>query len=68
MTVRWAKGTTGSGPRRRTVLTVPEFPWVVDLLHYSCTDGREMFSTADRSPARAAAFRVRWVQFGIRRT
>ena len=26
MTVRWAKGTTGSGPRRRTVLTVPEFP------------------------------------------
>jgi len=33
MTVRWAKGTTGSGPRRRTVLTVPEFPWVVELLH-----------------------------------
>ena len=27
-TVRWAKGTTASGPRRRTVLTVPEFAWV----------------------------------------
>ena len=51
MTVRWAKGTTGSGPRRRTVLTVPEFPWVVELLHYWCTEGRQMFSTADRSPA-----------------
>ena len=51
MTVRWAKGTTGSGPRRRTVLTVPEFPWVVELLQYWCTEGREMFSTADRSPA-----------------
>ena len=30
--VRWAKGTKGSGPRRRTVLTVPEFDWVVVLL------------------------------------
>jgi len=51
MTVQWAKGTTGSGPRRRTMLTVPEFPWVVELLHYWCTEGREMFSTEDRSPA-----------------
>ena len=25
VTIRWAKGTAGSGPRRRTVLTVPEF-------------------------------------------
>lgn len=32
--VRWAKGTTGSGPRRRTVLTAPEFDWVVDLLGF----------------------------------
>ncbi|MEO3939518.1 hypothetical protein V3C41_00370 [Paenarthrobacter nicotinovorans] len=28
--VRAAKGTAGSGPRRRTVLVVPEFDWVVD--------------------------------------
>lgn len=31
-------------------VTVPEFPCVVELLHYWCTEGREMFSTADRSP------------------
>lgn len=30
--VRYAKGTRGSGPRRRTVLTSPEFEWVVGLL------------------------------------
>ena len=32
VTVRWAKGMAASGPRRRTVLTVPEFEWVVPLL------------------------------------
>ena len=48
--VRWAKGVTGSGPRRRTVLTTPEFDWVVDLLKYWVSPvGREMFATADRS-------------------
>ena len=51
MTVRWAKGTKGSGPRRRTVLTVPEFPWAVELLQYWCTEGRQLLRTADRSPA-----------------
>ena len=33
------KGTKGSGPRRRTVLTSPEFAWAVDLLQYWC-DGQ----------------------------
>jgi site-specific recombinase XerD len=48
--VRWAKGTAGSGPRRRTVLTVPEFDWVVPLLESWCSPaGRGMFTTADRS-------------------
>ncbi|QZA09816.1 MULTISPECIES: tyrosine-type recombinase/integrase [Mycobacteriaceae] len=51
LTVRWAKGTKGSGPRRRTVLTSPEFSWVVELLEYWCTEGRQLFATADRSPA-----------------
>ncbi|WP_026303186.1 tyrosine-type recombinase/integrase [Jongsikchunia kroppenstedtii] len=51
LTVRWAKGTRGSGPRRRTVLTVPDFDWAVDLLEYWCADGREVFTTADRSRA-----------------
>jgi site-specific recombinase XerD len=51
LTVRWAKGTKGSGPRRRTVLTSPEFSWAVALLQYWCIEGRKLFSTADRSPA-----------------
>lgn len=50
--VRWAKGTSGSGPRRRTVLTVPEFEWVVDLLRFWIAEGgRWHFPTADRSAA-----------------
>lgn len=50
--VRWAKGTKGSGPRRRTVLTVPQFEWVVDLLKdWVSPVGRELFATADRSAA-----------------
>ena len=51
LTVRWAKGTKGSGPRRRTVLTSPEFAWAVELLQYWCGEGRQLFSTAERSPA-----------------
>lgn len=51
LTVRWAKGTKGSGPCRRTVLTSPEFAWAVELLQYWCAEGRELFTTADRSPA-----------------
>jgi site-specific recombinase XerD len=51
MIVRWAKGTKGSGPRRRTVLTSPEFAWAVELLQYWCAEGRNLFGTADRSPA-----------------
>ena len=48
--VRWAKGVAGSGPRRRTVLTVPEFDWVVGLLQFWLSPaGRPRFATADRS-------------------
>ena len=52
LTVRWGKGTKGSGPRRRTVLTVPEFEWVVPLLSTWLSPGRrDRFKTADRSSA-----------------
>jgi len=52
VTVRWAKGTAGSGPRRRTVLTVPEFGWVVPMLQSWTSPGhRDRFMTADRSAA-----------------
>lgn len=48
--VRWGKGTKGSGPRRRTVLTVPQFAWVVELLEvWLSPSGRAQFPTADRS-------------------
>lgn len=52
VTIRWAKGTAGSGPRRRTVLTVPEFDWVVPMLRAWTSPGhRDRFPTADRSAA-----------------
>jgi len=52
LTVRWAKGTAGSGPRRRTVLTVPEFDWVVPMMRTWTSRGhRDRFATADRSGA-----------------
>lgn len=45
--VRWAKGTKGSGPRRRTVLTVPQFEWVVELLKdWLSPSGRALFATS----------------------
>lgn len=52
VTVRWAKGTAGSGPRRRTVLTVPEFDWAVPMMQMWTSPGRrDRFTTADRSDA-----------------
>lgn len=58
--VRWAKGTRGSGPRRRTVLTAPEFDWVVPLLEFWLSPaGRERFPTADRSALMRPSERAR---------
>lgn len=52
VTVRWAKSTAGSGPRRRTELTAPEFDWVVAMLQDWTSPGhRDRFTTADRSAA-----------------
>jgi len=52
LTVRWAKGTAASGPRRRTVLTVPEFEWVVPMMEkWMSSTRRGRFATADRSLA-----------------
>jgi integrase/recombinase XerD len=48
--VRYAKGSRGSGPRRRTVLTSPEFDWVIGLLEFWVSaEGRARFPAADRS-------------------
>lgn len=52
LTVRWAKGMAGTGPRRRTVLTSPHFDWVVALLQeWLSPTGRAQFATAERSGA-----------------
>jgi site-specific recombinase XerD len=38
--VRHGKGSRGTGPKRRTVLTLPEFDWVVDGLTHWVDQGR----------------------------
>lgn len=48
LTVRWGKATAGSGPRRRTVLTVPEFEWAIPLLEHWLSPGqRDRFPKAE---------------------
>lgn len=41
--VRWGKAARGSGPRRRSVLTLPEFDWIVDGLDQWVNLGRGRF-------------------------
>jgi len=45
--VRFGKGIAGSLPRRRTVLSVPEFDWVTDGLKQWVEDVRPLFKAAD---------------------
>ena len=42
--VRYGKASKGSPPKRRTVLTVKEFDWVVDVLDHWVTEVRPAFS------------------------
>jgi site-specific recombinase XerD len=42
--VRYGKASRGSPPKRRTVLTVPEMDWIIDVLDRWVTDIRPMFS------------------------
>lgn len=48
--VRYGKASRGSPPKRRTVLTVPEMDWIVDVLDQWITDIRPLFS-AGKHPA-----------------
>ncbi|MRH92349.1 tyrosine-type recombinase/integrase [Nocardia sp. SYP-A9097] len=48
--VRWGKSSRGSPPKRRTVLTVPEMDWIVEVLEHYFTQVRTLFG-ADRHPA-----------------
>lgn len=46
--VRYGKAVRGSTPRRRTVLTVPEFDWVVDGLRQWVEQARPLLDPDDR--------------------
>jgi len=48
--VRYAKTSRGSAPRRRTVLTVPEFDWVVAGLAQWVEQARPLLSTGRSGP------------------
>ena len=48
--VRFGKASTGSPPKRRTVLTVPEMDWIVDVLDHWVTEVRPLLSPG-RLPA-----------------
>lgn len=50
MMVRYGKSSKGSPPKRRTVLTVPEMDWIVDVLDEWITEIRPRF-TPGRHPA-----------------
>jgi site-specific recombinase XerD len=48
--VRWGKASRGSPPKRRTVLTVPEMDWIVDVLEQWVSELRPLFG-AGANPA-----------------
>jgi len=48
--VRWGKGSNGSGPKRRTVLTVPEFDWVTEGLQQWMTEARPRYTLEPAGP------------------
>ena len=45
--VRFGKAVAGGLPRRRTVLTVPEFDWIIDSLRQWVEEVRPLFAAAD---------------------
>jgi integrase/recombinase XerC len=46
--VRYGKSSRGSAPRRRTVLAVPEFDWVVDGLRQWVEEARPLLAPGER--------------------
>lgn len=47
--VRFAKSSKGTGTKRRTVLTLPEFDWVIESIDKWISVGRPQISTASKS-------------------
>ncbi|BBX35933.1 hypothetical protein MMAGJ_52150 [Mycolicibacterium mageritense] len=50
LSVRYGKSSRGGAPKRRTVLTVPEMSWIVEVLDHYLTDVRPLFP-ADKQQA-----------------
>ncbi len=50
LSVRYGKASRGGAPKRRTVLTVPEMSWIVDVLDHYLADVRPLFPS-DNSQA-----------------
>jgi len=48
--VRYGKASRGGPPKRRTVLTVPEMGWIVEILDHYLTEVRPLFPS-DKRPA-----------------
>src|SRR5260370_10456897 len=45
--VRWGKSSRGSQPKGRTIFTVPEMDWIVDVLDHCLAEVRPRFSPGD---------------------
>ena len=56
--VRFGKASNGSPPKRRTVLTVPEMDWIVDVLGHWVTEVRPLLSP--RKTAGTVGHRTVW--------
>lgn len=48
--VRWGKGAQGSGPRRRSVLTIPELDWITEGLAQWIDHARPRFTAGSAGP------------------
>jgi len=45
--VRWGKSSRGSAPKRRTVLTVPEMDWIVEVLGWYLAEVRPLLAAGE---------------------
>ncbi len=48
VSVRYGKASRGGAPKRRTVLTIPEMSWIVEILDHYMTDVRPLFPSEKR--------------------
>ncbi|WP_431801165.1 tyrosine-type recombinase/integrase [Microbacterium sp. bgisy203] len=49
VSVRWGKASAGGGPKRRTVLLIPEFDWIISGMRQWVEEARPRFAPGDLS-------------------